>query len=246
MSIKTTEELEKLKAIGRIVRESLDAMAAAVRAGISTQELDEIGLRVLRERDAEPAPAKVYGFPGSACISVNDEAVHGIPGARVLQDGDIVKLDLVACNDGFFADAAVTVRVGKVSPTADALIRCAESAFRKAVKVARVGFRAYDIGRAVERETRRFGFNVMPDLGGHGVGRTIHETPNVPNYFEPRSSARLTEGLVLAVEPIVTNGSGRAVPMRDGWTIRTADRTLAAHYEHTIVITRGEPILVTA
>ena len=116
MSIKTTEELEQLKAIGRIVRESLDAMAAAVRAGISTQELDEIGLRVLRERGAEPAPAKVYGFPGSACISVNDEAVHGIPGARVLQDGDIVKLDLVACNDGFFADAAVTVRVQNLPP----------------------------------------------------------------------------------------------------------------------------------
>jgi len=246
MSIKTTEELENLKAIGRIVRESLDAMAAAVRAGISTQELDEIGLRVLRARGAEPAPAKVYGFPGSACISVNDEAVHGIPGARVLQDGDIVKLDLVACNDGFFADAAVTVPVGKVSATADALIRCAESAFRKAVKVARIGFRANDIGRAVERETRRLGFNVMPDLGGHGVGRTIHEAPDVPNYFEPKSRARLTEGLVLAVEPIVTNGSGRAVAMRDGWTIRTADRTLAAHYEHTIVITRGEPILLTA
>jgi methionyl aminopeptidase len=246
MSIRTTEELEKLKAIGRIVRESLDGMSAAVRAGMSTQELDEIGLRVLRERGAEPAPAKVYGFPGSACISVNEEAVHGIPGSRVLRDGDIVKLDLVACKDGFFADAAVTIPVGNVSPAAKGLIRCAESAFREALRVARLGYRAYDIGRAVQRETRRLGFNVMPDLGGHGVGRTIHEAPDVPNFFNPRSRARLTEGLVLAIEPIVTNGSGRALAMRDGWTIRTADCALAAHYEHTIVITRSEPVLLTA
>lgn len=246
MSIKTADELEKLKAIGRIVRESLDAMAAAVRAGISTQELDKIGLSVLRERGAEPAPAKVYGFPGSACISVNEEAVHGIPGSRVLRGGDIVKLDLVACKDGFFADAAVTIPVGNVSPTAEALIRCAESAFREAVCVARLGYRSYDIGRAVQRETLRLGFNVMPDLGGHGVGRTIHEAPDVPNFFDPRSRARLTEGLVLAIEPIVTNGLGQALAMRDGWTIRTADRALAAHYEHTIVITRSEPVLLTA
>src|SRR5438128_1170663 len=154
MSIKSTTELEKLKVIGKVVRKTLDAMAAAVRPGISTAELDSIALRVLTENGAEPAPAKVYNFPGCACISVNDEAVHGVPGSRTLKEGDLVKLDLVAEKEGFFADAAVTVRVGRVSQTADALVRCAESAFKQATKVARVGYRAYDIGRAVEREVR--------------------------------------------------------------------------------------------
>jgi len=246
MSIKTAAELEKLQVIGKIVRTTLDAMAAAVRVGISTGELDQIALKVLTEHGAEPAPPKVYGFPGSACISVNEEAIHGIPGSRTLRDGDLVKLDLVAEKDGFFADAAVTVRVGKVSESADALVRCAESSFAKAAKVARVGYRAYDIGRAIEREVRSFGFNVMPDLGGHGVGRTIHEAPNIPNFYDRTCRARLAEGLVIAVEPIVTIGSGHAVMMRDGWTVRTVDRTLSAHFEHTIVITKGEPIVLTA
>ena len=246
MSIKTTAELEKLKAIGKIVRRTLDEMSAAVRVGITTAELDEIALRVLTEHGAEPAPPKVYGFPGSACISVNDEAIHGIPGHRALREGDLVKLDLVAEKDGFLADAAVTVRVGRVSETADALVRCAESAFTQAAKVARVGYRAYDIGRAVEREVRSYGFNVMPELGGHGVGRTIHEAPSIPNFYDRSCRARLAEGLVIAVEPIVTTGTGDAVQMMDGWTIRTADRTLSAHYEHTIVITRSAPIVLTA
>jgi methionyl aminopeptidase len=246
MSIKTAAELEKLQVIGKIVRTTLDAMAAAVRVGISTGELDQIALKVLTEHGAEPAPPKVYGFPGSACISVNEEAIHGIPGSRTLRDGDLVKLDLVAEKDGFFADAAVTARVGKVSESADALVRCAESSFAKAAKVARVGYRAYDIGRAIEREVHSFGFNVMPDLGGHGVGRTIHEAPNIPNFYDRTCRARLAEGLVIAVEPIVTIGSGHAVMMRDGWTVRTVDRTLSAHFEHTIVITKGEPIVLTA
>ena len=246
MSIRTAEELEKLKVIGKIVRRALDEMASAVRSGITTAELDETGLRVLKENGAEAAPAKVYGFPGSVCISVNDEAVHGVPGGRTLQEGDLVKLDLVAVKDGFYADAAVTVRVGQVSETADALVRCAEDAFWKAMSVARVGFRTCHIGREVEREVTRRGFNVMPDLGGHGVGRTIHEHPSVPNFYDRSSRTKLSEGLVIAVEPIITAGTGRGVLSSDGWTIRTADRRLSAHYEHTIVITRGDPLLLTA
>lgn len=246
MSIKSTTELEKLRVIGKIVRKTLDAMAAAVRPGISTAELDAIALRVLTEDGAEPAPPKVYNFPGCACISVNDEAIHGIPGSRILKEGELVKLDLVAEKEGFFADAAVTVRVGTVSQTADALVRCAESAFKQATKVARVGYRAYDIGRAVEREVRAHGFNVMPDLGGHGVGRTIHEPPSIPNWYDRTCRARLAEGLVIAIEPIITTGSGHGVLLSDRWTVRTADRNLAAHYEHTVVITKGEPIILTA
>lgn len=246
MSIRTAEELEKLRAIGKIVRLSLDKMTASVRSGITTAELDEIGVHVLAAHGAEAAPRKVYGFPGGVCISVNDEAVHGVPGDRVLRDGDLVKLDLVASKDGFFADAAVTVPVGRVSTRAEALARCAEAAFWKAMKVARVGFRTSHIGREVEREARRQRFNVIPELGGHGVGRTIHEEPSVPNFDDRCSRARLLKGLVLAVEPIITSGKGRAVLSADGWTIRTADRTLSAHYEHTIVITNGAPLLLTA
>ena len=246
MSVKTNEELERLKIIGQIVRKTLDAMKAAARSGVTTAELDEIGLKTLTAHGAEPAPPKVYGFPGAVCISVNDEAIHGVPGSRVLQDGDLLKLDLVACKDGFFADAAMTVRIGTVSTTADALVRCAENAFWKAMKVARIGYRTCHIGREVERETRRNGFSVMPELCGHGVGRTIHEAPNVPNFYDRTCRAKLHHGLVIAVEPIVTAGAGHGVLSADGWTIRTADRSLSAHYEHTIVITKGDPILLTA
>jgi methionyl aminopeptidase len=246
MSIGTAEELEKLKVIGKIVRRSLDKMTGAVRSGITTAELDEIGLRVLTDHGAEAAPPKVYGFPGAVCISVNDEAIHGVPSNRMLKDGDLVKLDLVAMKDGFFADAAVTVRVGKVSTTADALVRCAESAFWKAMNVARVGFRTCHIGREVDREVRRHGFSIMPELGGHGVGRTIHEHPSVPNFYDRSSRTKLSNGLVIAVEPIVAAGTGRGVLLHDRWTIRTADRSLSAHYEHTIVITNGMPLLLTA
>jgi len=246
MSIRNRDDLEKLRAIGRIVRRVLDRTAAAVEPGITTGELDAIGARVLAEHGAESAPPKVYGFPGALCISVNDEAIHGIPGRRVVRPGDLVKLDLVAAKDGYYADAAVTVAVGEAGATARALARCAESAFQLAAKAARAGNRVCDIGRAVERETRRCGFQVMRELCGHGVGRTIHETPSVPNYHDPRFRTRLTEGLVITIEPILAAGSGESVLQDDRWTIRTADGSLSAHFEHTVAITAGEPILLTA
>ena len=246
MSIRNQREFEKLRAIGRIVRLALDQTAAAVRPGVTTRELDRIGARVLAQHGAESAPPKVYGFPGALCISVNEEAIHGIPGDRMLRAGDLVKLDLVAEKDGYYADAAVTVAVGEVSATASALARCAENAFRLAAKAARVGNRVYEIGRAVERETRRCGFEVMRDLCGHGVGRTIHEPPSVPNYYDPRFRARLTEGLVITIEPIIAAGGGAGELQRDRWTIKTADRSWSAHYEHTLAITKGEPVVLTA
>ena len=246
MSIRTRRDLEKLRAIGRIVRETLDRTAAAVRPGITTAELDRIGARVLEEHGAASAPPKVYGFPGALCISVNDEAIHGIPGDRVLQAGDLVKLDLVAEKDSYYADAAVTVAVGEVSETAVALARCAESAFHMAARQAHVGNRVYDIGRAVEQEVRRCGFRVMRDLCGHGVGRTIHEAPQVPNYYDPRCRQRLHEGLVITIEPILAVSSSQGELQSDKWTIRTSDRSLSAHFEHTVVITDGAPILLTA
>ena len=246
MSIRTHEELQKLRAIGRIVRAALDRAAAAVRPGITTAELDEIGAQVLAEHGAESAPPKVYGFPGALCISVNEEAIHGIPGPREIHEGDLVKLDLVAEKDGYFADAAVTVTAGAASPEARELARCAESAFWQAARQATAGNRVFDIGRAVEKETRRCGFEVMRELCGHGVGRTIHEAPSVPNYHDSRFRQRLTEGLVITIEPIISAGSGCGVQSSDGWTITTADRSWSAHYEHSVVITKGTPILLTA
>lgn len=246
MSIRSHIEFEKLRAIGKIVRQALDAAAAAVQPGITTCELDAIGARVLADAGAESAPPKVYGFPGALCISVNDEAIHGIPGPRVIQSGDLVKLDLVAEKDGFYADAAVTVHAGESDETARRLTRCAETAFQKATDVARAGERVSELGRAVEQETRRCGFQVMRELCGHGVGRTIHEPPTVPNFYDPRSRTRLTEGLVITIEPIIAAGTGRGVLQRDRWTVRTADGSLSAHYEHTVVITKTAPVLLTA
>jgi methionyl aminopeptidase len=246
MSIESENDLNQLRIVGRIVRLALNAMSAAVEPGITTSQLDAVCARVLAEQGATSAPKKVYGFPGAACISVNDEVVHGVPGARVLCEGDLVKLDVTAEKNGYFADAAVTVRVGAVSETADHLTRCAESAFRQAMRVARTGYRVYEIGRAVEREVRRSGFSVLREYCGHGVGRTIHEYPTVPNYLDLNNRAQLTDGLVLAIEPIIAAGGGRTTIAHDRWTVRTADHSLAAHYEHTVVITRGEPVLVTA
>lgn len=225
---------------------TLDRTAAAVKPGITTRELDQIGARLLAAEGAESAPPKVYGFPGALCISVNEEAIHGIPGDRVICAGDLVKLDLVAEKDGYYADAAITVTVDEASANARALARCAENAFRLAAKAARVGNRVYEIGRVVERETRRCGFEVMRELCGHGVGRTIHEAPSVPNFHDPRSRTRLTEGLVITIEPIIAAGGGHGELQSDRWTIKTADRSWSAHYEHTVVITKGEPVLLTA
>ena len=246
MSITGPEELEALRAAGSVVRRVLEAMKRHVRPGVTTAELDSIGAGIMAEHGAHSAPATVYGFPGSNCISLNEEAVHGIPGNRVLREGDLLKLDVTVEKDGFMADAAETMGVGSVTPEAQRLIACARRAFEKAMLVARAGFRVSEIGRAVERQVRREGFSVIRELGGHGIGRTIHEEPRIPNYADPQAHQVLTEGLVIAVEPIIAAGSGRAILAPDGWTMRTADRRPAAHYEHTIVITKGAPVLLTA
>jgi methionyl aminopeptidase len=246
MSIETPEELQGMRAAGEVVRRVLDAMQRAVRPGVTTMELDEVGAKVMQQHGAQSAPALVYKFPGANCISVNEEAVHGIPGQRALQSGDLVKLDVTVEKDGFMADAAVTVPVGEVTNECRRLVACAERAFAKAMLVARAGFRVSEIGRMIEREVRRSGFAVIRDLGGHGIGRTIHEAPRVPNYADPSANQVLTEGLVITVEPIIAAGSGRSVVAKDGWAVITADRRPSAHYEHTLVITKGAPMLLTA
>ncbi len=246
MSINEPEELAGMRAAGAVVRFMLEAMRAEVRPGITTAELDEVGAGVMRQHGAQSAPALVYGFPGVSCISLNDEAVHGIPGKRALQQGDLIKLDVTIEKDGFVADAALTVPVGEVTDERKTLVACAERAFAKAMLVARAGFRVWEIGRAVEREVRRSGFSVIRDLTGHGIGHTIHEEPRVPNYPDAQANQVLTEGLVITVEPIIAAGSGRAFLASDGWTVVTADHRPSAHYEHTLVIRKGAPLLLTA
>ena len=246
MSIQDEQDLASLREVGRIVRLVLEAMKAEVRPGVSTRHLDEVGARVMEQNGARSAPRMVYQFPGANCISLNDEAVHGVPSERHLKDGDLVKLDVTLEKDGYMADAAITVPVGSVSKQAQELMNCAERAFQKAMLVARAGFRVFEIGRAVEREVRKSGFHVIRELGGHGIGRTIHEAPHVPNYPDPQARQIMKEGLVITVEPIISSGSGRVFTDKDGWTVKTGDRSLSAHFEHTLVVTSGAPILLTA
>lgn len=247
MSIQDYADLVALKEVGRIVQLAISAMANSVRPGVSTRELADIGGKVMRQNGARSAPALVYGFPGDVLISLNDEAVHGIPSeARKVQAGDLVKLDVTFEKNGYMADAAITVPVEPVSKEARRLAACAKRAFQKAMQVARANHRVNEIGRAVEKEVRASGFRVIRELGGHGIGRTIHESPSVPNFDDGVARGRLTPGLVLTVEPIIAMGSARPMDAGDGWTVKTADGGLSAHYEHTLVITDGPPILLTA
>jgi methionyl aminopeptidase len=247
MSIQDYAELLALKEVGRIVQLAIAAMATGIRAGISTRELADIGGKVMRQNGARSAPALVYGFPGDVLISLNDEAVHGIPSeSRKIRAGDLVKLDVTFEKNGYMADAAITIPVEPVSEDARRLAVCAERAFQKAMQFARSNHRVNEIGRAIEKEVRANGFRVIRELGGHGIGRTIHESPSVPNFDDGIARGRLTAGLVLTVEPIIAMGTARPMDSGDGWTVKTADGGLSAHYEHTLVITDGPPILLTA
>ncbi len=246
MSIDSPEDLLGLRRVGRVVVEALRAMRAAVAAGITTLQLDRVAARVLAQHGARSAPQVLYGFPGVTCISVNDEVVHGVPGGREIQEGDLVKLDVTAELSGYIADAAVSVVAGQGTPVAARLARCAEAAFQKALRATRAGEPLNAIGRAVETEVVRRGFAVVAALGGHGVGRAIHEPPQVLNVFDPREKGILTDGLVITIEPIVSAGSPQVVPQPDRWTLKTRDGSPSAHYEHTIVVTHGRPIILTA
>jgi len=246
MTIESDRDLAGLRKAGRVVALALAKMKANLQPGMTTAELDAIGAEVFERYGARSAPNIVYGFPGVNLISLNDEAVHGVPGNRTISPGDLVKIDVTAELDGYIADAAVTVALPPSSSVHERLRDCAESAFGRAVAVARAGRPVNKIGRVVETTVRRQGFTVLTELSSHGVGRTIHEAPTIPNYYDRRLKAPLREGLVVTIEPIVSAGSSRTVEAQDGWTIKTADGSPAAHYEHTIVITRGSPIVLTA
>ena len=245
MSIESADDWKGLRRAGRVAHLTLDAMEARVRPGVSTAELDAVAARIFAAHGARSAPAMVYGFPGTVLISVNDEVVHGIPGRRRLETGDLVKLDVTVEKDGYVADAARTVIVETGSDVAVRLAACARDAFAAALSVAKAGTKVNEIGRAVESVVRARGFTVVRGLGGHGVGRTIHEAPSVPNQYDPWQPDVLTDGLVLTIEPIISAGSDRIRQDRDGWTTRTSDGSLAAHHEHTLVISRDRPVVLT-
>jgi methionyl aminopeptidase len=245
VSISNDEERQGIRHVGWIVAQALAAMKKHVRRGITTRELDAIGEDALTRHRARSGPREVYRFPGCNCISVNEEIVHGIPGDRRLAAGDVVKLDVTAICEGFVADAADTIVLEPAPARARRLRDCAEQAFEDALRVVRAGQRVSAIGRAVERRADRNGFAVVRELCGHGVGRTIHEAPEVPNYFNPHQRDVLTDGLVITIEPLLSARRARAVPRNDGWTIATANRALAAHYEHTLIVGQEDPEIVT-
>jgi methionyl aminopeptidase len=246
MSIESEADLEGLRAAGRVVARAIRAMRGRVRPGISTGELDRVGARIFSQAGARSGPQLAYDFPGVNCISVNDEAVHGIPGRRRLREGDLVKLDVTAELNGYYADACVTVPVGTVAASRMRLISAGHAALNRAIGIARAGTPINHIGQAVQSTVTDRGYSVCPELAGHGIGRDVHEWPTVPNYPEPTLSQPLTAGLVITVEPIICTGSGAVFQDRDGWTIKTQDGTVAAHVEHTIVITDEAPIIITA
>jgi methionyl aminopeptidase len=246
MTLSSQSDLAAMQRVGQLVARTIAHMRAAVRPGLTTAQLDEIGARFARSHGARSAPQLAYDFPGFNCLSVNEEIVHGIPGARVLREGDVVKLDVTLELDGYMADSAVTVIIPPVSVEARQLQRAARIAFNSGVAVARAGQSLRDVGRAVEAAAKREGAVVVRELTGHGIGRRIHEPPSVPNWGDPDARTILTEGMVIALEPMLTSVPVRVVEEADGWTLRTHNRVLAVHHEHTIVIRRGAPLVLTA
>jgi len=246
MSIESAADLAGMQQVGTVVALAIAEMKAAARVGTTTAELDAVALSTFKRFGARSAPQLIYGFPGITCISVNDEIVHGIPGPRRLASGDVLKVDVTAELGGYIADAATTILLPPIRLSATRLKEAASTALRAALSVARAGERVSVIGRAIETEAKRAGFAVVRELCGHGVGKEIHEHPSVPNYEDRFSRDVLTEGLVIAVEPMLSELPSTAVEANDGWTIRTRNGCLAVHEEHTIVICQGAPLVVTA
>ena len=246
MTVESLDDIAGLRHIGRIVAQSLQTLEGAVRPGISTAELDALAGELLQAAGARSAPYTTYRFPGNICVSINDEATHGIPGGRVVQKGDLVKIDLSASARGYFADAAITVAVPPVTNRAHKLTLCTRAALDAACAVASAGKPMANIGRAIQRVAQAQGFTVIPALGAHGIGRALHEEPDVPMHFDPRERRLLQEGQVITIEPHITTGKGRIYQAKDGWTLRTRDKGHVAQFEHTLVITKGRPLLLTA
>jgi methionyl aminopeptidase len=231
--------------IGQICGLTLQHMLAHVEPGITTKELDRIGAEFLKKQGAVSAPITAYKYPGWTCISINDEAAHGIPGKRVIKAGDIVNIDVSAVLEGYWGDTGASTIVPPENPAYVRLCNFTIEALYAGIKAARANQPVYEIGRAVQTIAKKGGFRIIRDLGGHGVGRHIHEEPSVPNFLNRSAKMPLHEGLVITIEPFLNLGRGRIVTDRDGWTLRTPDKSISAQFEHTVVIAGDNPILVT-
>jgi methionyl aminopeptidase len=246
MTADSAKDIEYLKAIGRVCAETLRKMMGGVRAGMTTRELDEIGRAFLEAEGARSAPQITYNFPNATCISVSPVIAHGIPNEHVLQEGELIHIDVSAELDGYFADTGASLVVSKHDRQLEKLLDATKATLAKALRGTKAGNPLNGIGRTVQNEARKRGFNVIYDLTGHGIGRKLHEEPReILNFYNPNDERILNDGLVLAIEPFLTTGVGRVIEESDGWSLRTTDRAIAAQFEHTIIVTNNEPIILT-
>lgn len=246
ISIKNPEEIELMKEAGRILAITHEELKKAIKPGITTYDIDKLGEEVIRSYGCTPSFLNYCGYPASICVSINEEVVHGIPSrTRYIKEGDIVSLDAGVIYKGYHSDSARTYGVGEISPVCTDLIKVTKQSFFEALKVARAGNHIKDIGVAVERYVLQHGFDVVVDLVGHGVGKNLHEEPDVPNFATRRRGPKLKAGMTIAIEPMVTVGDYYVNWLDDGWTVVTADGLAAAHYENTILITESEPVILS-
>ena len=245
ISLKSPREIECMRRAGRLTAQARALAGSLVRPGVTTHEIDTAVRKFIESHGAKPSFLGYGGFKGSACISINEEVIHGIPGPRKLKEGDIVSVDVGAYLDGFHGDCAATFPCGEVSDEALELIRVTEQSFWEGIKLARAGNRVFDISHAVQQYVESHGCSVVRDFVGHGVGQKLHEPPEVPNFGPAGHGPRLQPGMTIAVEPMVCAGDWRVKVLKDGWTTVSADGSLTAHYENTILITDGEPEVLT-
>ena len=242
---KSPSELEKMRAANALVADVLGELWSLAAPGVTTQELDVVAEARVREAGAVPAFKGYQGYPATLCASINDAIVHGIPSTRPLADGDIVSLDMGVVLDGFYGDSALTVGIGGISAQAATLLRVTQEALDRAIERTRVGGRVSDLGAAVQRHVEANGFSVVREFVGHGIGTQLHEEPQIPNYGEPGRGPRLREGMVLAIEPMVSAGAPGMRVLDDGWTAVTRDGSLSAHFEHSVAVTKEGPVILS-
>jgi len=246
VSIKSAREIELMREAGRILAMVHDELGNAIKPGMSTKEVDIIGEQLIRKYNCIPSFLNYNGYPASICVSVNDEVVHGIPNKkRILQDGDIVSLDAGVIYKGYHSDSARTIAVGTISPEAQKLIDVTKQSFFEGIKMAKAGNHLYDISAAIDAYVSQFGYGIVRDLVGHGIGSKLHEDPQIPNFAQRRRGLKLEAGMTLAIEPMINMGRADVEWLDDDWTVVTEDGSLSAHYENTILITDGEPEILS-
>ena len=246
VTIKSAREIELMREAGRLLAEVHEELAAFIKPGISTKDIDKLGEKLIREKGCIPNFLNYHGYPASVCVSVNDEVVHGIPNKhRILQDGDIVSLDAGLIYKGYHSDAARTHAVGNISKEAQQLIDVTRQSFFEGMKYAKAGNRLHDISNAIAAYAESFGYGVVRDLVGHGIGTELHEDPQIPNFKQLRKGMKLVPGMTLAIEPMINAGTWEVCWLDDEWTVVSEDGSLSAHYENTVLITDGEPEILT-